>query len=175
MGVADRFGVARRRVADILHDRSATAAVEFAVLAPMFIATLLAALVAGSVELARAQLDQAAEVGKRAVLTGNATTTSALQTAICGAIGGIIPCSQIMINLTPYTSLSSISTSNPVLTYGNNGSVSNNWTQNFGNSGSIMVLQLIYQLPIVVGPMFSFATQSNGSYLLVSTQVFVRE
>ena len=51
----------------------------------------------------------------------------------------------------------------------------NGFTQSFGQDGSIMVLQLAYQLPLPSGPMFSFASLSNGTRLIVATQVFINE
>ena len=150
-------------------------AVEYALLSPLFIALLVSALVVSYVEFARAQLDQASEIGKRVVLTGKATNLPALQKAVCGAIGGLVSCNQTMISLTPYSSFAAVNTANPTLTYNADGSVANAWSQNFGASGSIMVLQLIYQLPVFGAPLFGVATQSNGNFLLVSTQVFVRE
>ncbi len=150
-------------------------AIEFATLAPLYVGPILAGFALGVVLLARAQLDQAALAGMRAVQTGNATTQSQLQTAICGAIGGLLGCSNVMINLDSYTSLAAMNTSTPTLTYNANGTVSNTWSMSFGSPGSIMVLQLMYQFPIIGGPLLEFATQSNGSLLLASTQVFIEE
>jgi hypothetical protein len=66
-------------------------------------------------------------------------------------------------------------TSSPTLTYNGSGAVTNTWNANFGSTGSLMVLQVMYQFPVVGGPLFTFSTQSNGSNLMVSTAVFVNE
>jgi Flp pilus assembly protein TadG len=169
-----RLARALRRLAT---DESAVAAVEFATIAPFLIAILMISVMTGVIYMARSQLDSATQTGARAVMVGTATTKTQLQTAICGAIGGFFNCSgsNLMVNLNTYNSLSSMSTATPTLTYNGTGAVSNNWTANFGSTGSIMVLQVMYQFPMIGTSLFNFATQNNGTDLLVSTAVFINE
>jgi Flp pilus assembly protein TadG len=170
-GLAGRLpGTAR-----LLSCANGATAVEFALVFPLLIGSLLAGLALGVVLLARAQLDEAAITGGRAVQTGSATTSAQVQSAICGAIGGLLTCSNVIFNLNTYTSLSAINTSTPTLTYNGSGALTNTSTTSFGSPRSIMVLQIMYQFPVIGGPLFNFATQSNGSILLTSTQVFVQE
>lgn len=167
----------RRRLARAAADATGVAAVEFAVLAPMLVALLLVVLMAGIIFMAKAELDLTTQRVGRLVMTGQVTTSSGLQTAICNNTGGLLACADIMAGLTAYTGsqLDSIGTATPTLTYNANGSVSNTWNAQFGSAGSIMVLQLMYQFPMISGPLFNFATQSNGAYLIISTSVFVHE
>jgi Flp pilus assembly protein TadG len=167
-----RLARALRRLA---MDQSAVAAVEFAAISPFLIAIVLISVMTGIIYMARSQLDSATQTGARAVMVGNATTSSQLQSAICGAIGGFFNCSSLMINLNTYSSLSSMSTTTPTLTYNGTGAVSNSWNANFGSAGSIMVLQVMYQFPMVGTSLFNFATQANGTDLLTSTAVFINE
>ena len=164
-----------KRTACLLSCEIGATAVEFALVMPVFIGTLLAGLQLSVIFLARAQLDQAAMIGMRAVLTGSATTQAQVQSALCGGVGGLLNCSNLMISLNTYTSLAAMNTSTPTLTYNGSGAVTNTWSTNFGAPGSMMVLQVGYQFPVIGGPLFYFATQSNGSILLTSTQVFVQE
>jgi hypothetical protein len=106
---------------------------------------------------------------------GTATTSTQLRTAMCGAIGGFFNCNNLMVNLNTYNSLSSMSTTTPTLSYNGSGAVSNTWAANFGSTGSIMVLQVMYQFPMIGTSLFNFATQNNGTDLLVSTAVFINE
>jgi len=112
----------------------------------------------------------------REVFTGNAASTEAtFQTALCANLPVIIQCSGVMINLQPQASLSAVSTAPPALTYDGSGNVTNTFNYNPGTTNQVMVLQVMYQLPVVAGYLFDFASQSNGSILLVATYVFENE
>jgi Flp pilus assembly protein TadG len=167
-----RLARALRRLAS---DQSAVAAVEFATISPFLIAIVMVSVMTGVIFMARSQLDSATQTGARAVMVGTATTSAQLRTAMCGAIGGFFNCSSLLINLNTYNSLSAMSTSTPTLTYNGTGAVSNSWNANFGSAGSIMVLQVMYQFPMIGTSLFNFATQANGTDLLISTAVFINE
>jgi Flp pilus assembly protein TadG len=167
-----RLASALRRLAT---DQSAVAAVEFATVSPFLIAIVLVSVMTGVIYMARSQLDSATQTGARAVMVGTATNTTQLRSAICGAIGGFFNCPTLMINLNTYSSLSAMSTSTPSLTYSGAGAVSNTWGTSFGSPGSIMVLQVMYQFPMIGTSLFNLATQANGTDLLVSTAVFINE
>lgn len=156
-------------------DTGGATAVEFALLAPFFLAVVFAAFMLGFIEYSRAQLDQAAEIAKRAVLTGEATNLAQLTPVIAGSIGGLVDPAAISVDIKPYAVLANMKTANPTLQYDDQGALANAWHKNYGKPGAIMVLQLIYQLPAFAGPMFAFSNLPNGKYELVATQVFVRE
>jgi len=165
-------------------DDDGVAAVEFAMLSPAFIAMILVATLVAVIFMAKSELDYATQRVARLVMTRQVTTASALQTQLCNYISGIFDCTALMVNLTQYSgngnSLSpgnsaAINTTTPVLTYNASGKVSNAWNTQFGNAGSIMVLQVMYQYPMISGMLFNLATQANGSDLIVSTAVFVNE
>lgn len=158
-------------------DERGLAAVEFALLAPMFIALVLVSVTVGVVLAAKSSLDYTTQVVARQIMTGQVSSQPALQTAICGNTVGFLTCANIMANLTSYTAskLENISTATPTLAYNSDGSVSNTWNTQFGNSGSIEVLQLMYPYPMLAGPLVNLQSQSNGSFLMISTVVFVNE
>jgi len=170
-----------RAVCRFTIDQSAVAAVEFAAISPFFIAIVLVSVMTGVIYMARSQLDAATEIGARAAMVAptGTMTIGQLQTTICQAIGGFFNsssnCGGLMINITTYASLAAISTTTPTLNYGGTGAVTNTWNTNFGSTGSIMVLQVMYQFPMIGMSLFNFATQGNGSDLLVSTAVFINE
>ena len=71
--------------------------------------------------------------------------------------------------------MSSVDTSAPTLTYNGAGAVTNTFTYNPGAYGEVMVLQVLYQFPVVGAALFNFSTQSNGTLLMVATVVFENE
>lgn len=118
-------------------------------------------------------------------MTGQAQSSSMTQagfknylctgTNTAGLVDALFNCNNFMINVQNYSSFSSASTSTPTLTF-NNGNVSNTWTWSPGNPGDIVVLRVMYQWPIVLGPLgFNLSNLSTGKRLLVSTTVFKNE
>jgi Flp pilus assembly protein TadG len=169
-------GRARRNRGRLFADRSGSVAIEFSIVFPMFAAILLAIVQLAIIYFAKAELISATQTVGRQVFTGNAATTEAnFQTALCANLPVIIQCSGVMINLQPQASLSNVSTAPPALTYDGAGNVTNTFTYNPGTNSQVMVLQVMYQLPVVAGYLFDFASQSNGSILLVATYVFENE
>jgi len=168
---------ARRAVALWRADVSGVSAVEFAILAPMFIGLVVVAIMTSVIFLAKSELDAATQAAARLVMTGQAASVADVKTGLCNNIGGMFTCANFMVNMNSYTSsaLDSIVTSTPTITYNTNGTVSNTWGTSPGTAGSIMVLQVMYQFPVVGGSLFSFGNTSNGMALLISTAVFVNE
>ena len=161
-----------------LGDRAGSTAVEFAIVAPVFLSLALATIQSTVIWFAKTELQSATETAARLVFTGQTGQTgsaSAFQSALCANLPALIQCNGVMINLTPQASLSALSTSAPTLTYGPAGNVTNNFNYSTGTNSQVMVLQVYYQLPVVAGPLFDFSTQSNGTLLLTSTVVFMNE
>jgi hypothetical protein len=64
----------------------------------------------------------------------------------------------------------------PTLTFDGNGNVTNNWQYNPGNPGDIVVMRVMYQWPVFLGPLgMSLQNESNGNMLLMATAVFKNE
>jgi Flp pilus assembly protein TadG len=170
---------ARAQTRRALRDRTGATAIEFALVAPVFISLALATIQSAVIWFAKTELQLATETASRLVFTGQTANAYAslsnFKTALCPNLPAVIQCNDVMINLTPQASISAVSTAPPTLTYNPDGSVSNNFNYNPGASSQIMVLQVMYQLPVVAGPFFDFSTQSNGKLLLVSTVVFQNE
>jgi Flp pilus assembly protein TadG len=167
-------------VVELLRRQGGSAAIEFALVAAPTIALVLAILQVGLVYFAQEALETTVEQSARLVLTGQAQTlapTPALfATAVCNNSPGLFTCSNFMINLQPASSFATVDTSTPTLTYDTNGKVTNTWQYNPGNPGDIMVMQVMYQWPVFLGPLgFSLSNLPNGSRLLMSTAVFRNE
>jgi Flp pilus assembly protein TadG len=166
--------------------RKGASAVEFALVAAPFLALLVALFETALVFFASRVLDEVTEEASRYILTGQAQQANLTQTQfnnyVCTStntaalVTALFNCSKLMVNVQNYTSFAGASTGSPTLTFNANGSVSNTWSYSPGSAGSIVVLQIMYQWPIVLGPLgFNLSNLSNGNRLLVSTAVFKNE
>jgi Flp pilus assembly protein TadG len=160
--------------------RTGGAAVEFALVAAPFFALLMALFQTALVFFAGRVLDVTTEEASRYILTGQAQQSNMTQagfaTWVCGKTFALFNCNNFMINVQNYTDFASASTAMPTLTFGNNGQVSNTWAWSPGEPGDIVVVQVMYQWPVVLGPLgFNLSNLANGNRLLVSTAVFKNE
>ena len=178
------FAAGRRAAAAFARRQDGGPALEFALVAPIFIVLLLATLQVAIIYLANAYLETAAEDAARLVLTNNAVTTTNGQTtpmtaaqfkaAVCSEITTLFTCGNIMVSLAPAASTTSISTAAPA--FNANGTLQNALPFTMPSSGQIGVLQVIYQWPVIGLPLgWNFANLGNGTFLMMSTQVFTVE
>jgi Flp pilus assembly protein TadG len=163
-----------------LHSRDGTSAVEFGLIALPFFAILFAALQAAILLMAQEELETAVEKAGRLVLTGqvmNAGTTQAqFATDVCNSISALFNCGNLMINMQTADAFDDVSPAAPTLTFGSNGKVTNSWSYQPGNPGSIEVLQVMYQWPVFGNLLgFNLSNLPNGNHLLVATSVFKNE
>lgn len=159
--------------------RSGQAAVQFALVAAPFLALLVGAAQLFVVFQSQAILESATESAGRQILTGNVQnqgmSQSQFQSLVCGYIPAILSCSGVIVDVQVAKSFSSANTSTPTLTYNRQGQVTNTWQFNPGAQGSVVVLRVLYQLPVLAMPGFSVSNLSNGSRLLIATSVFKNE
>ncbi|HEX7854769.1 MAG TPA: TadE/TadG family type IV pilus assembly protein [Sphingobium sp.] len=129
-------------------NRKGTAALEFAIVGPAFLALLLAILYTMLIYLAQQMLETAAQSAGRLLLTGAAQTTqlanghvgmsaSDFKDAICNGFSGtdsngqalnipsllppMLSCSRLTVNVTTASTFNVASTSPPTFTYDSNG------------------------------------------------------
>ena len=166
-----RFGRARR----------AATAVEFALIAPAFIAVLIAVLQTMVMLFAQQALQAGAMEAARQFLTGQAQnsnsgaglTASQLITQICPMMQPLINCTALQVNVASYSSFSSASATPPTLTFNASGQVTNTFTYTPGTPGQVMVVQLIYPMSAVGGPLgFTLANLPNGMTEVVGVSAF---
>jgi len=161
-------------------------AVEFALVAAPFLALLVALFETALVFFAGRVLDEVTEEASRYILTGQAQQANMTQaqfdkyictsTNTAALVSALFNCNNLMVNVENYNDFASANTSAPTLTFNNNGQISNTWSYSPGTPGSIVVVQVMYQWPIVLGPLgFDLSNLSNGNRLLVSTAVFKTE
>jgi Flp pilus assembly protein TadG len=160
--------------------------VEFALVAAPFIALLVALFQTTLVFFAGRVLDETVEQSSRYIMTGQAQTANMTQaqfkTWVCGQTFALFNCNNFLINVQNYAGFSAAVTSDPVSSFNSSNQALNSsgnvitWAWSPGNPGDIVVVQVMYQWPVVLGPLgFNLSNLSNGNRLLMSTAVFKTE
>jgi Flp pilus assembly protein TadG len=163
-------------------DRRGAAALEFAVVALVFII-----MVFGCIEVAydlfvQTALDSAVQTAARSVQTGTARGTSGetsatfAAAAVCPALSGLLQCSLLTIGVETIASGYNFYTNPSPLTYGS--ASSSGGAICTGVGGQMMLLTAWYAGPSFVGSLVpSFSTRINGSlvHLTSSSVGFVNE
>jgi Flp pilus assembly protein TadG len=164
--LAKFFRCRAREVTRFVVARRAATAVEFALIAPAFLALLIAIFETTLFLFAQATLQNAAVSAGRLIMTGQVqngnVTQSQFAADVCPMVSALFTCANLMINVQNYSNFSGASTGAPTLTYNSNGTVSNSWSYNPGTAGQVMVVQLIYQWPIIKGP-FGYVLSNLGN------------
>lgn len=160
-----RFGAARQ----------GATAVEFALIAPVFIALLIAVLQTAVFLFAQAALQTAAVQAGRLFMTGQAqnVSQSAFKTQICqNYLPSLFNCNSLIIVVQTYSSFASANTSAPAL-YNSQGQAVSSWAYNPGNPGQVMVVQLVYPWSVVSGPLgFVLANLPNSAAEMMGVSAF---
>jgi Flp pilus assembly protein TadG len=155
-----------REISRFARTDGGTTAVEFALIAPPFLATLVAILEVTLFLFAQALLQNAAVEAGRLFMTGQATSSNTTQTQfesdVCPMVSALFTCKSVMVNVQSYSSVSGASAGEPTLTFNSSGGVSNTWSYTPGSPGELMVVQLIYEWPILSGP-FGYVIPNLGN------------
>jgi Flp pilus assembly protein TadG len=164
----------------LVHRTEGATVVEFGRVVAPFIALLFAILQTVLVFFAGRVLDTAVAQSARLILTGQAQdqgfSQSAFANAVCGKIYALFTCGNLMIDVQTASSFSNANTSTPTLTFNGSGSVTNSWQYQPGNPGDIVVVRVMYQWPVFLGPLgFNLSNLGNGKRLLTSTAAFKNE
>src|ERR1700753_2467237 len=104
-----------------LRETRAASAVEFAIIAPLFIGLVISILETGIYFFAQNVLQTAAVQAGRQFLTGkaqasNLTEANFANNYVCPAIQSLFTCGNLMIDVNTYSSFSSANVSTPTLT-----------------------------------------------------------
>jgi Flp pilus assembly protein TadG len=165
-------------VAGFARREDGAAALEFAIVAAPFIALILATLQTALAFFAGQVLESAVVDSSRLILTGSAAgmSQSAFATAVCGKVQALFDCSGLMIDVKTASSFAAANTAMPTLTFDGSGNVSNSWSFQPGNPGDIVIMRVMYQWPVFLGPLgLSLSNESNGHLLLMATAAFKNE
>jgi Flp pilus assembly protein TadG len=159
-------------------NESASPAVEFALVFPIFLGVVLATLQAVTIFLVEAFFESAAEEAARVVLTNQtgALTVTQFQTEVCNQLTALFTCGQVIVELEPLpagtTNLSSL-----LPKFKPDGTLASTPPVDVGASagaaGADMLLVVMYPWPVYGGLLgLNFANLGSGKMLMSSTQVF---
>jgi Flp pilus assembly protein TadG len=160
-------------------NRRGTAAVEFALVAPIFFAVLFAIIELALVFFASQILETVTQDTARLILTGQAQTASLtpqqFKDAVCGRLVVMFDCQNgVYVDVRSYSSFDAINISPPV----------DPTTKTFVNSmkycpgkdGDVVVVRLFYQWPLfVTGLGFNLTNMAGNKRLLTATAAFQNE
>lgn len=170
----------RKRCLAFLGDKKAATAVEFGLVAAPFIALVVGIIQTFLVFFGQELLEAVVQQSSRLILTGQVQAASMDQGTfakkVCAQVVIIFDCSKLMIDVAPYSSFSAANTSMPTLTFDAQGNATNTWQYNPGNPGDVVVMRLMYQWPVFMGPLgFTLANLPNGNRLIMASAAFQNE
>ncbi|MGN6311709.1 MAG: TadE/TadG family type IV pilus assembly protein [Xanthobacteraceae bacterium] len=158
-------------------DRSASAAVEFAFIAPMFFGLLFAIFEIVLTFLAGTVLDNGLQQSARKMFTHQAADTNMSQQDftqdLCGQVSLLLQCSGLRVNVSTFKPGQAITILNPL----SNGTFVDSFSYQNPQPLDTVVVSAFYQWPLFVTQLgFSIANidpgSANGKYLLASTVAF---
>jgi Flp pilus assembly protein TadG len=177
---ASRISV-RKLLRRFRRNRGGSAAVDFALVAPVFFALLFGILESGLLFFADQTLESVAQNSARMILTGQAQSNGYnlaqfKSQYVCptGSLASVLfNCANIYIDVQSYPDFSSVSLSSQI-------NASNNFVPPTNYSpagpGSIVVVRFFYQWQLfVTGFGFNISNLSGGQRLLVATVAFQNE
>jgi Flp pilus assembly protein TadG len=169
----------RRNILRFCVARRAATAVEFALIAPAFLGCLVAIIETTLFLFAQATLQNAATEAGRVFMTGQAQTNNTtvqqlVANTICpssSALSTLFNCNNLIVIVQDYADFAAANTSAPQLY--TNGVLNTGWTYSPGSPGDVMVVQLIYQWPVVSGPLsFSLANLPGNAIEMMGVSAF---
>jgi Flp pilus assembly protein TadG len=158
-------------------NRRGSAAVEFALVAPLFFALLFAIIETAIVFFASQVLETMVQNSARMILTGQAQNAgfqqADFQTYVCNQIPALFTCANVYVDVQSYSAFNSITLSNQIDASGN---FINNMQYSPGIQGQIVVVRLFYQWPLfVTGLGYNISNLSGSKRLLSATAAFQNE
>lgn len=171
------FRLLRKEIFRFARTGQGATAVEFALIAPPFLATLIAIFQVAIFMFAQQVLQNAAVAAGRLMMTGQAQNANTTQTQfasdVCPMVQAVFTCGSLMVNVQSYADFASATATAPTLTFNTQGQVTNSWSYNAGTPGEVMVVQLVYQWPIVSGPFgYILPNLGNGHVEMMGVSAF---
>jgi Flp pilus assembly protein TadG len=157
--------------------RRGSAAVEFALVAPVFFALLFAIVEVALMFFASQVLETVTQASARYILTGQAQSSAMTQgqfkSYVCSQIPALFTCGNLKVDVESYSSFGSISISDPFDGSGNFTGPTNYCP---GNAGDIVLVRLSYQWPLLVtGLGFNMSNPGTTKRWLSATAAFQNE
>ena len=159
-------------------NRAAAAALEFALVAPVFLGLLFAILETALMFFADQVLETVTQQSARMILTGQAQNNNYLPSdflnkVVCKQIPALFSCANISVDVRSYPSFSTITFSNEI---DNQGHFINDVQYNPGGPNCIVVVRVFYPWQLfVTGLGYNISNMANSQRLLVATAAFRNE
>jgi Flp pilus assembly protein TadG len=168
----------RKALRRFRRNRRGSAAVEFALVAPVFFALLFAIIETAIVFFAGQVLETVTQDSARMIMTGQAQTGGYSQGQfkdyVCGRITVLFDCvNGIYVDVQSYPAFTNVSITDPI-----DGSKNFIPTMQYspGGPGDIVVVRLFYQWPLfVTGLGYNISNLSGSKRLLAATAAFRNE
>lgn len=173
----ERIDAKRSTIRRFLGQGEGATAVEFALVAPAFIALLYAIFQTALVFFAQQVLQTATLQAARQIMTGQAQsasmTQSQFQAAVCANAAGLFNCGGVYAAVQTFTTFPNVSMINPI----SNGKFSGTGLPfSPGAPGDVEVVQVFYQWPVWPGPLgFSLGNAGANTDVIVATAAFRNE
>ena len=160
-------------------NRRASAAIQFAFIAPLFFGLLFSIIETALMFFAGQVLETMTQDAARTVLTGQAQNASYASwsvfrdSVVCKTPPVLFTCSNIYIDVQSYTSFQTVSISSQI---DGTKSFINNMKYCPGKAGDVVVVRLFYQWPTFVTALgFNLSNLSGNMVLLSATAAFKNE
>jgi Flp pilus assembly protein TadG len=159
--------------------RKGSAAIEFAVIAPVFFILLMGIIENGVIYFAGSTLQYATDNAARYVRTGQAQTASMTQaqfrTMICNDITPLLACdSNLQIDMEAYTGYASATFTSPTTPTGGLNPALDNYQ--LGSACSVVLVRTFYTWQVLTPGLSQFLTNITGGYhLITATSAFRNE
>ena len=158
-------------------NRRGSAAVEFALVAPVFFALLFAIIETATMFFASQVLETITQDSARMIQTGQAQSASftqaQFQSYVCSQIPALFDCSKVYVDVESYPSSFPLTVSTQIDATGN---FINNMQYSPGTACSIVVVRLFYQWPLfVTGLGYNISNLAGNQRLLAATAAFRNE
>jgi Flp pilus assembly protein TadG len=166
----------RRKASRFRGAQQGATVVEFALIAPVFIAMLMAIFETTLFLFAQANLQNAAMQAGRLFMTGQGQnsnmTQSQFQSTVCPMIQTLFNCNNLIVVVQTYSSFAAANTSAPQL-YNAQGQANTSFAYSPGAPGDVMVVQLVYPWSVVGGPLgFTLANLPNNAAEIMGVTAF---
>jgi Flp pilus assembly protein TadG len=157
--------------------RGGSAAVEFALVAPMFFALLFAIIETAIVFFAGQVLETITQTSGRYIMTGQAQAASLsagqFKTYVCNQIPALFTCADLYVDVQSYGSFSNVTFNSHIQA---DNSFDNTMQYSPGTQGQIVVVRLFYQWPLfVTGLGYNISNLTGSKRLLAATAAFQNE
>ena len=157
-------------------NRRGSAAVEFALVAPVFFALLFAIIETAIMFFASQVLETITQNSARMIFTGQAQTAAYTRPSskayVCSQIPALFTCNNVYVDVESYPAFSSVVINSQI----DASDFINNMQYSPGGPGDIVVVRLFYQWPLfVTGLGYNISNLSGNKRLLAATAAFRNE